>query len=364
MKTKKALYFLICCLLILGNASLHAQVKDSVIKKQDTGLKYNKNSVSNFNDSIKKMSSKDSSAIINSKKVTPSGDTLPGRIKAVTSLIINLENPSQVDSSAINTDNDSSKPDTTIPVKFQGNIIQKLLACNRLINTEDISIYHIEVERNPKGKEFLFYSLCIIVLILGIFKTFFSGYFNNLFRVFFNTSLRQTQLTDQLLQAKLPSLILNIFFTLTAGIYIWLLFTHFNPPRLISPRLLLPFCILSVAAIYIIKYCLLKFTGWVTDIQQTTDNYIFVIFLVNKIIGILLVPFIILLAFSMKEWVASITTISVLLLGLFFLSRYLKSYGFIEKKMPLNPFHFIIYIVGAEIIPLLILYKVAADYLV
>ena len=104
--------------------------------------------------------------------------------------------------------------------------------------------------------------------------------------------------------------------------------------------------------------------GWVSDIQQSTDNYIFVIFLVNKITGILLVPFIIVLAFSPAHWISSITTISILFLGLFFLSRYVKSYGVIEKKMPLNPFHFIIYILGAEIIPLLILYKVAVDYLV
>ncbi|MEO6133974.1 MAG: DUF4271 domain-containing protein, partial [Ginsengibacter sp.] len=202
-----------------------------------------------------------------------------------------------------------------------------------------------------------------IVLILGIFKTFYSGYFNNLFRVFFNTSLRQTQLTDQLLQAKLPSLILNLFFTLTVGMYVWLLFSHFNPPRIISPQMLLPFCILSVVIIYAIKYSLLKFTGYITGIQTTTDNYIFIIFLVNKITGILLLPFIILLAFSPEGWVPAIATISGLLLGLFFVSRYIKSYGFIQGKMPFNPFHFIIYIVGAEIIPLLILYKIAKDYM-
>ena len=139
--------------------------------------------------------------------------------------------------------------------------------------------------------------MCIVVFILGIFKTFYRGYFNNLFRVFFNTSIRQTQLTDQLLQAKLPSFILNIFFAISAGFYVWLLFKHYHPPRLINNQLLLPFCILGIGALYFVKYCILKFIGWMSGMQQAADNYIFVIFLVNKITGIVLVPFIILLAF-------------------------------------------------------------------
>ncbi|MEO9146309.1 MAG: DUF4271 domain-containing protein [Ginsengibacter sp.] len=270
------------------------------------------------------------------------------------------------DSNAVKSAADTMTPTAIVhPIINNSSFVtNKVLLNNRLINTKDASVYFIESERRVKGKEFLFYSLCVIVLILGIFKTFYSGYFKNLFRVYFNTSLRQTQLADQLVQAKLPSFILNIFFAVTTGIYIWLLFNYFHPPRLISSRLLLPFCILSVALLYFIKFCLLKFMGWVSDIQQTTDNYIFAIFLVNKIIGILLVPVVILLAFLNPHWIPVVTNISVMILGLFFLSRYVKSYGAIEKKIPLNPFHFIIYIVGAEIIPLIIIYKVAVDYLI
>ncbi len=251
-----------------------------------------------------------------------------------------------------------SKP----PIAFHS-ITAEVLSRNKWINAKSAPVFRIEEERQPAGKDFLFYALCLVVLILGIFKTFYRGYFNNLFRVFFNTSLRQTQLADQLLQARLPSLILNVFFSLTAGIYLWLLFRHYHPPRLVSDQLLLPFCILLVAALYFLKYCLLKFMGWVSDIRHATDNYIFVIFMVNKITGIFLVPFIILLSFSMKDWINPVTTVSLLVLGLFFLSRYVKSYGVIENRIPMNPFHFIIYIVAAEIIPLFIIYKIAMDYL-
>ena len=104
--------------------------------------------------------------------------------------------------------------------------------------------------------------------------------------------------------------------------------------------------------------------GWISDVQESTNSYIFAIFLVNKITGIFLVPIIILLAFVNRQWLPAILNVSFMIVGLLFLSRYVKSYGAIEKKIPLNPLHFIIYIAGAEIIPLFILYKVAIDYLI
>jgi hypothetical protein len=239
-----------------------------------------------------------------------------------------------------------------------------ILAKNPYINSNGKPVFLEEQVHVASGKEFLFYVLCLVLLILGLFRTFFTGYFKNLFRVYFNTSLRQTQLSDQLQQATLPSLILNIFFTITVGIYIWLLFNFYHPPKLISGRVLLPFCILCIAVIYCLKFCILKFLGWVSDVQESTNGYIFAIFLVNKMTGIFLVPVIILLAFINREWLPVIINISFMLIALLFLSRYVKSYGIIEKKIPLNPFHFMIYIAGAEIIPLFILYKVAIDYLI
>ncbi len=331
---------------------------DSIIsKKKDT------NGVQVFTDTgkVKKSVATDTAPVIRKRQVRPRVDTVKNIISTDTSRHnLVLQNPASIDSTL----KDTVAPLRTSLMHPESFVTNKLLANNRYINVKTPPTYLIQAKSDIKGKEFLFYTLCIIVLILGIFKTFYDGYFKNIFRVYFNTSLRQTQLADQLVQAKLPSFILNIFFAITTGIYIWLLFSYYHPPRLISSRLLLPFCILSVAFLYLVKFFLLKFMGWVSDIQQTTDNYIFAIFLINKMIGILLVPVIILMAFLRLPLIPVITNISFMLLALLFLSRYVKSYGAIERKMPLNPFHFIIYIAGAEIIPLIILYKVAVDYLI
>ena len=269
---------------------------------------------------------------------------------------------SLTDTSRLNID--SLKTVTHPVVKSYQSVVDSLLSSDKFINVKEPVIYFIAEKKQMAGKEFVFYSLCIVVFILGIFKTFYNGYFNNLFRVFFNTSIRQTQLTDQLLQAKLPSFILNIFFAISVGFYVWLLFKHYHPPRLISNQLLLPFCIAGIGALYFIKYCILKFMGWMSGMQQAADNYIFVIFLVNKITGIVLIPFIILLAFSIPQWTNYIVIFSLLLIGLFFLSRYIKTYGILEYRFPLEPLHFIIYVAAIEILPLLVVYKLVVDYVI
>lgn len=363
MKMKLFIYFFISAAIVLYSMPSFAQnISDSsTFKKRDT----DKTLIAKRPDSQIKKNTIDTVKEQKRRKLILSNDSVNRKINSgITIENITLQNKTENDSTLKN-----SKPDTIAvsgisPLKSNHFDINKLLSGSRFINAKGAPVFFIEKERDASGKEFLFYSLCIIVLILALFKTFYTGYFNNLFRVYFNTSLRQTQLSDQLLQAKLPSFILNIFFALSVGIYIWLLFGLYHPPRLISSKLLLPFCIFSVALLYFIKYCLLKFMGWVADINQTTDNYIFAIFLVNKITGILLIPIIILLAFLKREWVPIVANVSFMVLVLLFLSRYVKSYGAIEKKMPLNPFHFLIYIAGGEIIPLVILYKLAIDYLI
>ena len=364
MKMKRFLYFSITAFLLLLNTTIiYAQIKkdSALIKIADTSK------------IIKKK--------IPAKKVIPDTpkirkniyqqtDSLRKRKIDSTVNIIQTSKPNIIAPAipiAIDTIKKNAEKDSfavMLPPKNVRSIIDELLKKNKFINVKDAPGFFINQQRTTSGKEFLFYSICALVLILGIFKTFYRAYFNNLFRVFFNTSLRQSQLSEQLLQAKLPSLILNIFFTVATGIYIWLLFGHFHPLTIISSKFLLPACILGIAVLYFLKYCLLKFLGWLTEIRETTDNYIFILFLVNKITGIVLVPFIILLAFAMPEWVNSVATISLLMLGLFFLSRYVKSYSVIQRKIALRPFHFIIYIAAAEIIPLFIIYKFMMDYLI
>lgn len=256
-------------------------------------------------------------------------------------------------------------PVDTLPSFFlpdSGTMTGRFLKSNRFINVSEPSVNFVIERRESSGKEFLFYFICGLLLYVGLFRTIYPGYFANLFRVYFNTSLRQTQLAEQLLQAKLPSFLLNLFFVLSAGTFIWQLLEHFHQP-LMPVRKLLPLCITFVAIIYLIKFFFLKFIGWASTIQGATDNYIFIIFMVNKILGIVWLPFIIILAFAPEDWKYPAALTALLTTGLFFLSRYIKGYALARQKISINSFHFLLYILAAEVFPLMILYKAGIDYL-
>ena len=174
----------------------------------------------------------------------------------------------------------------------------KVLLKNKLLNSEAEPVSLAVQSRRATSKDTFFYLIAGMVLLLACLKYFYSRYFTNLFRVFFNTSLRQNQITDQLLQAKLPSFLFNIFFVISGGVYVYVLLSHYHLINGGNEWVFIFSSIALMGLIYFIKYCTLKFTGWITGLGEAVDIYVFVIFLINKIIGIFLVPFIIILAFS------------------------------------------------------------------
>lgn len=234
---------------------------------------------------------------------------------------------------------------------------------NKLLNSDakpvSVSVQH----KKEKNEDSLFYLITGIVLLLGFCKYLYGRYFTNLFRVFFNTSLRQSQLTDQLLQAKLPSLVFNVFFAISGGVYLYFLLLHYHLIDEENRWLMIVSSILLLGVIYFIKFCTLKFTGWVTGLTDITNIYLFVIFLINKIIGIFLVPFVVILSFSDAEVVKIAVIVSVMSIGIFLLLRFFRSYGLLQNQLKISRFHFILYIVGIELLPLLLIYKGLMIYL-
>jgi len=234
---------------------------------------------------------------------------------------------------------------------------------NKLLNSDAEPVSLAVQLKKARSRDSFFYLIAGMVLLLACLKYFYSRYFSNLFRVFFNTSLRQNQITDQLLQAKLPSFLFNIFFVISGGIYVYVLLSHY---RLTSAGNEWVFIFASVALtglIYFIKFCTLKFTGWITGLGEAVDVYVFVTFLINKIIGIFLVPFIIILSFSELQIVKIAALVSLLSIGIFLLLRFFRSYGLIQNQLKISKFHFFLYIVGLEILPLLLIYKGLMVYL-
>jgi hypothetical protein len=83
---------------------------------------------------------------------------------------------------------------------------------------------------------------------------------------------------------------MNIFFFISAGIYVFLLLKHIGKAGLNDWSTML-ICIAFVTCLYVFKYINVIFFGWLTGFKNEAENYLFIVFLINKITGIILIPF-------------------------------------------------------------------------
>lgn len=209
-----------------------------------------------------------------------------------------------------------------------------------------------------KGKESLFYVIAGLLLLFALFRQAFSKYLIDLSRVFFRTTLNQRQLREQLLQTPLPSLLLNLFFIIIGGLYINFVLQHFKLTTTDNFWLLFFYCTLSLGAIYLVKFLGLKVSGWLFSMPETMESYIFIVFIVNKVIAIFLLPFLVLLAFTTGTIYEIAFTLSWLGISMLMLYRFILSYGAVRNQVKVNLFHFFLYLCAFEIVPLLLIYKV------
>jgi hypothetical protein len=220
----------------------------------------------------------------------------------------------------------------------------------------------IEVHR-PQSKDSLFYLIVGILFYFASIRIFFEKYFSNLMTLFFRVSLRQQQIREQVLQTPLPSLLLNILFVISAGLYSCFLLHYSRWGADVNFWILFLNCMGLLAAIYLVKFLVLKFIGWVFSISRATDIYIFIVFLVNKMLGIFLLPFLIVIIFSNEDWRQVFITISLAMVFVLWGYRILAAFRPVKNEIKLTPFYFFLYLCAFEIAPLLLIYKVLLTYL-
>ncbi len=218
----------------------------------------------------------------------------------------------------------------------------------------DIELPHVMVSQTAD-----FYLLLFLCLMLGFIRFMDTRYFINLWKAFFNPTLSNRQLKDQLQGSGLPNLLMNVFFTFAGGAYIYYIVRFFTPHTsgVIPPSLLIIMLIGGTGAIYLAKYATVRFSGWAFRVEGITEHYLFNVFLINKVVGVTLIPFIIILAFADHQWAQQVVIISFIVLGILLLNRYIRSWQVFGSFFQYSKFHFFMYLCASELLPLAVLMK-------
>lgn len=259
-------------------------------------------------------------------------------------------------------------PDTSIsaqiipqaPVPFIDTITYKKIAAHPYLPLQKPAIYMLVEYHEKESKDALFYALVFLVFLLGFIKTAFPKYFQNLFKLFFQTSLRQKQTKEQLAQDSFASLLINLLFLLSTGMFITLVI-QYNQWASISFWLLYAYVTAILGIIYLGKYLFVSFAGWVFNNSESAASYLFLVAVVNRIMGVVLLPLTVLFAFADPTIGNVVATISIGVVTLLFIYRYLVSFGLLRTDLQLNPFHFFLYLCAVEILPMALIYKLLVE---
>lgn len=275
----------------------------------------------------------------------------------------------RIDSLAVNVGKDSKGPITPVEIRKNGfsgkypiDSIYLNLLNNPFFNNRLKPVYHVINEKKRNSKDDLFYILLALMFFLSLIKLSFSKYFNSIFRLFIQPVFRMKQSHEQISQNDFPSLMLNLFFIVSSGVFVGLIVNYFGLSQVNFATDFL-YATIFLFLLYSGKFVILSFAGWVFDSKDITDTYIHVVFLVNKVMGIALLPFSFIMAFSKPEVITIGVTISMLIILFSFGYRYIVSIVPIRREMKISIFHFFFYIMAFEITPLLLLYKTLGYYL-
>jgi hypothetical protein len=222
-------------------------------------------------------------------------------------------------------------------------------------------IYKVEQRYSLPDKDILFYLIVFIILVYGIINNLYPQYYPKLFSQFSQSSLRMLQNREQLVQNTFASFASNINFILSVSLMSTLLIFKQHLLPISFWQVYFYICVFFIV-LYLCKYVTLQLVGYIFNTKDLIGTYIFVVFMVNKVLGILLIPFILLLAFSRPTFNSFSIIGAAILTLLLFLYRYLFSLTSVRNKLHISSFHFFLYLCAFEILPLLILYKFIVQF--
>lgn len=249
------------------------------------------------------------------------------------------------------------------PSSVYGPYSGERIATDSLFRAASPVLYIPEQMRVVQNIDWKFYFLCGIIFFLALLRQLFPKYFTDLFMVVFNTTVRQKQLREQLGQSTLPSLLLSLFYCITGSTFLYLAEPYFGMDGRfpVAGSMLLWFSILT--SLYVAKYLLLEFLGWVFQEGEAFRHYLFVVFTVNKIAGLFLLPFVVLMAYTGGDAQKIILKLAIVGLGILIIARLVRGFQAIQLLLRIPLLQYLLFVAAFEIMPVLVVCKLLFQFI-
>lgn len=233
---------------------------------------------------------------------------------------------------------------------------------NYFLKPHELEPLHSEpILLKPEQPFWLLAFLLTILALLMAVRIFYRKSFSELASAFFSFRYTSQLVRDENILLQRTTIILTIVFTLTLAMFFYQSGTllKWNLPFAITGFKAYLFFALLISVIYTFKFLILKIAGFIFDISQEMETYVFNVFLINNMFGLLLLPVVIINFLYPSFSITQIMGLSVLIAaGIFFLYRLIRGVFISRESGERSPFYLFFYLCALEIAPLLVLFKV------
>lgn len=221
------------------------------------------------------------------------------------------------------------------------------------------------IHRSPQsidnGYQGWFFPVLLFVLAIYTWlRLFYNKYFNQLIEAFLNTNLTNQIVRDENILVQRASILLALTFNIIAALFLYLLSLEigWNLGGIGNGFNRFAFFITIVSAIYTFKFLILKIIGWLFDLDREMATYIFNIFLINNVLGLILIPIVALMAYNPLIEAHFLANLSLWLIVVAFGYRIFRGLRSGLSVAGFSPLYLFLYLCTLEIAPLLVLIRI------
>jgi len=209
----------------------------------------------------------------------------------------------------------------------------------------------------PKGNVYLLGFIFIMLVVFAILKNAFSKQLSAIVQSFFSNRILNNINKEDNLFSSWPFLLLFIQFGFILGMFFFLVAQYYNMYQAQDGFKFFFSISLIIIVFYALKLILLRFLGFLFNMQKPVGEYISILYLSYFNASLLFIPLVVAFALSPLKYGAIYIGIAVLLLVVIFAFQLLRAGVTILSNNKFSKMHLFLYFCALEICPILILIK-------
>ncbi|MEO0312331.1 MAG: hypothetical protein RIQ89_1988 [Bacteroidota bacterium] len=207
--------------------------------------------------------------------------------------------------------------------------------------------------------DWVFPVMVLFVAIFAALKVYYQKFFIQILASFFNATLAKQIVRDENIFVQRATLLLSIVFNLVVAmlLYYTSIALHWKIPGELTGFMRFLFFSLLVASLYASKFLVIRLSAALLGNEREMNAYIFTIFSINNILGILLIPILILMAFTHQLSFIQLLNAALAISAIAYLFRLVRGVLIGLNANTFSGLYLFLYLCALELAPLAVLLK-------